>query len=182
MRNLPPAKFYHVCLWFCALILIIIAIKSLPTKQLRVVRKSPDWSLQYVLANANQVDIGQINNGQEDHVASLPNGNNMKMFLLLKQATRFHAIPSRLKPDFIVEVPIVGNKPIYSATGPSPFPTYKYNCEDGKLGTGNDWCYVPNEFKAWMLMLKLRAPIHSYRVVKTPYYTAIQEVKHPKVH
>lgn len=175
------SRWLSVVVWLLVMVMTVTAFLT-TSKRSRIPAQAPDWSLRQVLPVADQFDVNQISGGVECIVTHLADGQNPKMFALLKHSGHFHAVPPREKPDFIFSIPFGAGKPYYSASGPHSCPTFDYASKTGELGMGKDWCYVPAQFKIWMQRLKAKTPVRRFQVEKTPYYTGVHEIKSKKLH
>lgn len=175
------SRWLSVLVWLFIMVMIVGAFVSTSVSH-QTLNQIPDWSLRHTLPVADQFDINRISDGVEYPVTHLPDGQNPKMFGLLKHSGRFHKTAPREKADFIFDIPFGAGGVYYSSSGPHSCPTFDYVSKSGELGTGHDWCYVPVEFKIWMQRLKAKTPARRFQVEKTPYYTGAQEIKAPKTH
>ena len=140
----------------------LVALLAIGYTSARLIqKKQTSWTslpLSEVIRTAATVEVYQKGPDQYGRymarVASLDNGKTKTgaltleatRFFEVKGASRFHNHrESAAKPDFTFAF-------IRDVDAPSR--AYGYISTTGELGSGTEWCYVPNDIRAWIQSLK----------------------------
>ncbi len=129
-----------------ALLIAVLIISLVILFQARVVK--PDNSLRYTLNTAIQLVFAKYNHheGVSKYIAI---GQHDKMFFIFKQSGRFHTKPSSRTQDYFFKVETCGK----GISKQDSVKYYSYDSKTGEFGSRDEWSYVPDEFKAWILTL-----------------------------
>jgi hypothetical protein len=80
--------------------------------------------------------------------------DNARMLAILRKSGRFHSAPVAPSPPQSADFQVVFKKPGGPYDPWDKYADYLYDSTTGELGVEQEWCYVPDEFRRWMLRMK----------------------------